>query len=92
MFIDKVKLLFLARISLLLLFLCGCQGAANQLSEFTLGGGGTDNAVSSGFLPLSVVDGGTAIATIHNPEPTTVFLLGSGLITMGLYRNRKKNK
>ncbi len=89
---DTKKLLSFALISLFLPFFVGCQGAANQLSEFTLGGGGTNNAVSSGFFPLSVVDGGTAIAAIHNPEPTTVLLLGSGFITMGLYRNRRKNR
>lgn len=49
------------------------------------GGGGTTSTVGSGLL-----DGGSTIATIHNPEPTTLILLGSGLLAMAAYNRAKK--
>ena len=36
-------------------------------------------------------DGGVTIAKIHNPEPATMFLLGSGLMAVRCYRKRSKN-
>ena len=84
-----------AVLSLLLPFVYGCQG----------GGGGGGGSAASGLLPVSdggsgisglsglsggSGDPGTTIATIHNPEPATMLLIGGGLMAMRYYKTKKR--
>ena len=87
--IGYIVLLFV-----LLPFVYGCQG----------GGGGSHGGPAAGFNgPTSsfISDGGSSgggeggsggdsIAQIHNPEPATMLLMGSGLMAIGFRRTRRK--
>ena len=82
------KLINFSTFSILLPFIYGCQvgsGNSNFLSGFS--GGGS----SSGFTDSSPVPPAD-IATMHNPEPATMLLLGGGLAAMTYYRNRNKRQ
>jgi len=75
-------------LSVLLPVVYGCGG----------GGGGGSAALGALFGPGSGGGGGggggggDTLATIHNPEPATLLLMGSGMAVMGLYRKHKKNR
>ncbi|MFH1359977.1 MAG: PEP-CTERM sorting domain-containing protein [Candidatus Omnitrophota bacterium] len=64
-------------------FIYGCGPGGSSAGIF---GDSLAGVVGSG----SVATGGGSIATIHNPEPATMLLLGSGLAAMAIYK-RKKN-
>lgn len=74
--------------AVLLPFVYGCGG----------GGGGSAASVGSVFttstLAYAPVEGGGSditIATVHNPEPMTLLLLGGGMLAMGFVKNRKRS-
>lgn len=88
------KIASFAFISLLLLSICGCQGGGGgDLGSFFVGGDDS-YADSGGGDGGGIIDdgGGGGIDPIVNPEPTSVLLLGSGLVAMAFYANRKKSK
>jgi hypothetical protein len=73
--------------------LSGCGG----------GSGGGSSSVGALFSPESSPGTGTTvltsatdagvnsgIATIHNPEPATMLLLGGGMLVMGLIKSQKR--
>ena len=52
------------------------------------GSGGGIGALGGGDAPLS---GGTELATLSQPEPASLLLLGGGLMVMSYFtKNRKK--
>jgi len=72
------------------LVIAGCNGGGGGGSLGFLGnlGGSSSGAGSSGI-------GDTTLATYHNPEPSSILLLTSGLIGMAIYakaRLRGKGK
>jgi len=69
----------------LLPLLAGCAGggsAAFGLGSLFGGGGG------GGGIPDII--SGEAIATIYQPEPASMLLMGSGLAAMAYFKNKKK--
>jgi len=94
-FIQKTfgKLLWIA----VLPFVTGCGGGGGLAflglgSLFGLGGAGGSLFLggSGGSLALLGSSSGS-IPVLHNPEPTSMLLLGSGLAAMAFYKSRKKS-
>ena len=91
-----IKVLTLA---LLLPCLYGCKGGGGgggsgaSLSSFVFGGGDDTGSLPPGLNSPSGTDTttDTQLATIREPEPATMLLLGSGLVAMRLTRNRKNS-
>ena len=96
-----------AILSVLLPFVYGCQGGGSALSFLGGGsGGGITDAISGGSSDFFasgasgigggvdgfVAGGASTIATIHQPEPATMFLLGSGLMAMAAYKKKNSHK
>ena len=78
------------------LFETGSGIISSGFSDSSSGGSGASSGegfLSQGLGQQSVVGGGgETLARIHNPEPATMFLLGSGLMMMGYERTRRKKK
>ncbi len=81
----------------------GGGGGGNSLSELLGPGAGTGagattagagSGIDAGFLASSLSTSseglGNHIASIHNPEPTTMALLGSGIMAMAFLMNKSK--
>ena len=73
----------------------GSLGFLSSLGSLFAAGSGFG---SSGFTLLASSSGigssevtGATIATIHNPEPASMLLMGSGLLAMSYFR-KKSNK
>ena len=73
-------------------FVCGCQAGAIGLNSlgnlFAFSGGGAE----SGAGLLASVGGGGGVATIVNPEPASMLLMGGGLIAMKYLKSKIKAK
>ena len=80
----------------------GGGGSGASLSSFVFGGGDDTGSFPPGLNSPSSTDtttgtdpttggGGDGLATIREPEPATMLLLGSGLVAMRLTRNRKNS-
>ncbi len=83
---NFVKVIFLL---LLLPSIYGCLGGGGSSQS-----GGVGNPIASSFQsnPGSEGEGnpGQQIATIHNPEPITLVLMGSGFAALLASQKRKK--
>ena len=78
-------------------FLAGCQTGISSvfgLLSFPggsfgdlvlgIGGGGGSSLLSGG--------GGDAIAVVHNPEPASMLLMGSGMMAMAYFNKKRQQK
>ncbi len=81
-------------LSVLLPALYGCQGGG--LGSL-IGSGGIFLAASSGGSSAggaAAITGGagSSLATLHNPEPATLMLMGSGMMVMAYARMKNKKR
>lgn len=85
-------------------FVYGCVPGADvgSLAGFLFGGGGLggdtiallgEGAAAGGTL-AAPGGSGAELATLHNPEPATMFLFGSGLMAMTYFKSKlgRRNK
>lgn len=88
-----------AILSVLLPFVYGCQGGGGggaagggggSLSSLVGGGGVGGGSIGDGFTGGGSFVTGENLATIHNPEPATMLLLGSGFAAMAFYKAKRK--
>ena len=96
------RLMNFLMLSIILPFASGCNGGGGGGSSLvgslfsassdgsTLGGG--PGSVGG----LGGIDGGggvtgASLASIHNPEPTTMLLVGGGMMAMAYFRNRNNS-
>ena len=98
---SYIRIINYAILSFLLLpciYGCGGGGAGAGFLGGLFGGGGSSAAAggssiflaSSGLASSGIESGGAAIAALHNPEPITMALFGSGMMAMAFYKNRRK--
>ena len=92
-------LLKLILLGLFLPWVYGCLEGSSQLSGGSSLEGGSGNASSSVSSPststTTTAPGsgtGSLIARVHQPEPTTLLLLGSGVITIAFFKRPKTKR
>ncbi|OGX38590.1 MAG: hypothetical protein A3C36_05800 [Omnitrophica WOR_2 bacterium RIFCSPHIGHO2_02_FULL_52_10] len=93
---DYSKLLKLMVLVGTLPFIYGCGGGAGigSLVGFLFGGGGLSGGdiallgTSAGGLAGALGASGSQLATINQPEPASMLLLGGGLVAMGFYKSK----
>jgi len=76
---------------------CGTGAGIGSLVGFLFGGGGTEIALlGGGGLPsvLGLGGEGAGVASLVNPEPASMLLVGSGLMAMSYFKSKtnRKNK
>lgn len=79
----------------------GGSSSGASLSSFAFGAGDNGGSLPLVIDPASGTDTatttstdtttGTQLATLHNPEPATMLLFGSGILAMRFARNRKNS-
>ena len=91
---SGLRLTALAVCIIAVLTLSGCFGGGGGGSASTgsyyAGGGSYSGGSSSTGGGSSSTGGGSTISTVHNPEPATVVLFGSGLIAYALFKIKKR--
>ncbi len=72
-------------------FVYGCGGGSGALLSMLFGPIGA-TGIGSSFIPDAAFTGGVAeqIATLHQPEPASMLLVGGGLAAMTYFTRRKK--
>ena len=73
----------------LLPLLTGCGGGLAALGSLFGGRAAGGGEVASAILPAG---GEAAIVALHNPEPASMLLMGSGAVAMAFMKRRKNSK
>jgi len=72
---------------------CGAGTGVGTLIGFLFGGGGLGGGeialLGASASGLGAVGSGAGLATLHQPEPASMMLLGSGLMAMGYFKSKK---
>lgn len=83
----------LVKLVALLPFVYGCGGGSgvSSLASFLFGSTGIGGGIAllSGAAADVAISGGSSVATLVNPEPASMLLLGSGLAAAAYFARRK---
>lgn len=92
----KNKLSFIKKhgiFAIFLPFMAGCGGGGVGFLGSLFGASGTLLAsLSGGGAGLSASTLGSSSATITNPEPATMLLMGSGMAAMAYFKSKSSHK
>jgi len=82
-----IKLIALAAV---LPFIYGCGAGVGSLVGFLFGGGGLTGSEIALLGSTGVLGGGggAGLATLSQPEPASMLLVGSGLLAMGYFKSK----
>lgn len=72
--------------------LTGCVDQVAGLGIGSLFSGGTSGAIALAGAPAPALNPDLLAAAGHNPEPASMFLLGSGMATMAYFKRKKNGK
>ena len=68
----------------------GSSSALGSLFSPSAGAGTGEGLHGIDLLPLVNNSGGESITLAHNPEPTSMFLIGGGMVALAYLRNNMK--